>query len=73
VNGVTKEAFDNAHNDSLLIVSYDDVWGKKKYKWAMPGLFIPFQTAAGKKGIVHVIEADTVPEGSILFALKIQL
>jgi hypothetical protein len=73
VNGITAEAYHNAHHDSLLIVSYDDVWGKKKYKWAMPGLFIPFQTSAGKRGIIHVIEADTVPNGSIRFSMKIQL
>ncbi|HRZ42038.1 MAG TPA: hypothetical protein P5228_04975 [Bacteroidales bacterium] len=73
VNGVTAEMYDAAHNDSLLIVSYDDVWGKKKYKWAMPGTFIPFQTATGKKGIIRVIEADTTETGSILFSMKMQL
>lgn len=73
VNGITAEMYDGAHNDSLLIVSYDDVWGKKKYKWAMPGTYIPFQTAAGKKGIIRVIEADTTETGSILFSIKMQL
>jgi hypothetical protein len=73
INGVTEESFSNAHNDSLLIVSYDDVWGKKKYKWAYPGTYIPIQTAAGKKGIIQVIEADTVDTGTILFSLKIQM
>lgn len=71
-NGITAEKFAGAQNDSLLIVSYNDVWGKKKYKWAMPGLFIPFQTASGKKGIVKVLAADTTETGSIEFALKIQ-
>lgn len=73
VNGITSELFNKAHNDSLLIVSYDDVWGKKKYKWANPGTFIPFQTAAGKKGIINVIEADTTETGSILCSIKMQL
>jgi hypothetical protein len=73
VNGVTGESFDNAHNDSLLIVSYDDVWGKKKFKWAVDGTFIPFQTAAGKKGIIRVHQADLDTTGSILFSLKIQM
>ena len=73
VNGVTAEAFYNAHNDSLLIVSYDDVWGKKKYKWATDGLFIPFMTATGKKGIIKVHQADLDSTGSILFSLKMQM
>jgi len=73
VNGVTVEGFENAHNDSLLIVSYDDVWGKKKYKWATVGCFIPFQTATGKKGIIQVHQADLDTTGSILFSMKIQM
>lgn len=73
VNGVTEDLFEQAHNDSLLIVSYDDVWGKKKYKWANPGTFIPFQTASGKRGIIKVLAADTVETGTIKFAMKIQL
>jgi hypothetical protein len=73
VNGVTNTAFDQAHHDSLLIVSFDSVWGKKKYKWAMPGLFIPFQTAAGRRGIIRVEETDTVAKGSIVFSMKIQI
>lgn len=73
VNGITNQSFDNAHNDSLLIVSYDDVWGKKKYKWAVDGTFIPFQTTAGKKGIIKVHQADLDTTGSILFSMKIQM
>ena len=72
-NGITQELYDNAHNDSLLIVSYDDVWGKKKYKWASNNTFIPFQNSAGKKGIIKVINAEHSETGSISFSLKIQL
>lgn len=72
-NGITEELFENCHNDSLLIVSYDDVWGKKKYKWAYPGTFIPIQTSTGKKGIIKVIEAEETEYGSITFSLKIQM
>ncbi|HBS88810.1 MAG: hypothetical protein A2W91_03950 [Bacteroidetes bacterium GWF2_38_335] len=72
-NGVSAVDFVSAHNDSLLIVSYDNVWGKKKYKWAMPGTIIPFQTAGGKLGLIRVLEADTVDTGKIKFAMKIQL
>ncbi len=73
INGVTQASWEQVHNDSLLIVSYDNVWGKKKYKWAAPGTFIPFQTAAGKTGIIKVEKADTVSTGSITFSMKIQL
>lgn len=73
LNDINAASYNNAHHDSLLIVSYNDVWGKRKYKWALPNTFIPLQTAAGKKGIIHVIEADTVETGSILFSLKIQM
>ena len=72
-NGVTAELFNQAHNDSLLIVTYDDVWGKKKYKWAVAGTYIPIQTAAGKKGIIWVQEADLEETGTILFSLKLQM
>ncbi|MDD3686914.1 MAG: hypothetical protein PHE56_09130 [Bacteroidales bacterium] len=72
-NGVSAEDFENAHNDSLLIVSYDDVWGKKKYKWANAGTIIPFQTAAGKKGIVKVVSADHSETGTITFSMKVQI
>jgi hypothetical protein len=65
-------AFEACHNDSLLIVSYDDVWGKRKFKWAEPGDVIPFMTAAGKKGLIHVITADHDPAGTITFSMKIQ-
>ena len=69
---VPVSAFDACHNDSLLTVSYDDVWGKRKFKWANPGVVIPFMTSSGKKGLVRVISADNDPSGKISFALKIQ-
>lgn len=71
-NGVTQQAFADAHNDSLLIVSYDDVWGKRKYKWAVAGTFIPFMTQQGKKGLIRVIQADEQAAGIIEFEMKIQ-
>lgn len=69
---ISSSAFDAAQNDSLLIVSYHDVWGKKKFKWATAGKIIPFLTAGGKKGLIKVISADTVDTGSMEFAIKIQ-
>lgn len=64
--------FDACHNDSLLIVSYDEVWGKRKFKYAYPGVVVPFITAGGKKGLVKVITADNDPAGIISFSMKIQ-
>lgn len=69
---VPPAAFDACHNDSLLILSYDDVWGKRKFKWASPGDVIPFITAAGKKGLIKVLSADHDPAGTITFNMKIQ-
>ena len=69
---IPAEAFDQAFNDSLLIVSYDDVWGKKKFKWATNGRVIPFQTANGKFGLVKVINAEHAENGKIEFSIKIQ-
>lgn len=65
-------AYENCHNDSLLILAYDDVWGKRKFKWADPGDIIPFLTASGKKGLLKVISADHDLSGKITFSLKIQ-
>ena len=72
-NFVTNQAFDGAQNDSLLIVSYDDVWGKRKYKWANAGIIIPFMTNQGKKGLIKVIQSDHFATGIIEFEMKIQI
>lgn len=66
------DAFDEAFNDSLLIVSYDEVWGKKKFKWVQPNQVIPFKTADGKFGLVKVIDPGNSDTGIMEFALKIQ-
>lgn len=69
---ISFDAFDNAHNDSLLIVSYDPVWGKKKFKWATDGKVIPFLTAGGKLGLAKIIHADDSDAGEIEMSIKIQ-
>jgi hypothetical protein len=69
---ISAEAFDAAQNDSLLIVSYHDVWGKKKFKWATTGRIIPFLTGSGKKGLLKVVNADEFDSGTIEVAVKIQ-
>lgn len=69
---ITTADFDSAQNDSLLIVSYHDIDGKKKFRWASTNRIIPFITSGGKKGLIKVINAETVDNGSIEIALKIQ-
>jgi hypothetical protein len=69
---VPEAAYDACHNDSLLMVSYDEVWGKKKFKWAEAGDIIPFLTAKGKKGLIRVISAENSENGIITFSMKVQ-
>jgi len=69
---VPPEAFDQATNDSLLVASYDEVYGKKKYKFIAAGTVIPFKTASGKKGMVKVINTTGNETGTIELAIKIQ-
>jgi len=64
--------FDAAQNDSLIIIGYHDVWGKKKFKYATAGKIIPFITTDGKKGLVKVISAASADTGSMEIAVKIQ-
>jgi len=70
---LTAADFKNAQNDSLLIVSYHDIWGKKKFKYITAGKIIPFMTNAGKIGLIKVLRADnTDGAGMIEFEMKIQ-
>lgn len=70
---LTASDFDSAQNDSLLIVSYHDIWGKKKFKYVTAGKIIPFMTSAGKKGLIKVLHADNVDgTGRLEFSMKIQ-
>lgn len=69
---LTATDFNEAQNDSLIIVSYHPVWGKKKFRWATAGKIIPFLTAGGKMGLIHVIRADSVDTGIMEIAVKIQ-
>ncbi len=69
---ISAQAFEEADNDSLLIVSYNEVWGKKKFRWATTGRIIPFKTSTGKFGLLKVINAEYSENGKIEFAVKIQ-
>ncbi len=69
---ISPAIYEACHNDSLLIVSYDNVWGKKKFKWANPGDIIPFLTARGKLGLIRVLSCDHDATGTISFSMKVQ-
>lgn len=69
---LTAADFNSAQNDSLLIVSYHPVWGKKKFRWATTGKIIPFLTAGGKMGLIKVNRADSTDTGIMDIAVKIQ-
>ena len=69
---LTAANFNTAQNDSLLIVSYHPIWGKKKFRFATTGKIIPFLTANGKLGLIKIINAENTDSGIIEIALKIQ-
>ncbi len=69
---VSAASFDNATNDSLIVASYDEVYGKKKYKFLTVGGVVPFKTAAGKKGLVKIISTTGNETGTVECAIKIQ-
>lgn len=69
---LTSQDFNDAQNDSLLIIGYHEVWGKKKFRFVEAGKIIPFMTSKGKKGLIKVISADNYNTGSIEFDIKIQ-
>lgn len=69
---LTSSDFYSAQNDSLLIVSYHSVWGKKKFRWGTAGKIVPFQTTAGKFGLVNIVRADSSDTGIMELAIKIQ-
>jgi len=69
---ISESDFNAAQHDSLLIVSYEEVWGRKKFKWATSGKIIPFKTASGKLGLAKVIHHDDQAGGYMEIAVKIQ-
>ncbi len=72
VSKVGVDAFDAAQNDSLLIKAYDDVWGRRKYKYCLAGTVFPFKTINGKIGLVKILRSDLNETGTIDFAIKVQ-
>lgn len=71
-NLISIEQFDAATNDSLLVSAYkpDKVSGNCKYCYT--GKVIPFKTQEGKYGLIKVLKADQLNEGSMEIEIKIQ-
>jgi hypothetical protein len=69
---LTAADFNSAQNDSLLIIAYHDVWGKKKFKFATAGKIVPFLTNTGKKGLMKVNDAVSAEDGYLDVDVKIQ-
>jgi hypothetical protein len=69
---VTIAQFAAAENDSLLVAGYKPQNVSGLCKFCYTDKVIPFKTAGGKYGMVKVIRADEIGDGSIEIAVKIQ-
>jgi hypothetical protein len=69
---VNHQDFDNATNDSLLVVSFNPQSASGNCKYCFTGKIVPFRTETGKYGMIRVIHADVVPEGYMELEVKVQ-
>ena len=69
---VTHEQFDQAENDSLLVSGYKPQNVSGLCKFCYTGKVVPFKTANGKYGMVKVVRADELDNGSMEIEVKIQ-
>ncbi len=74
---ISRDAFDAAFNDSLIITNYTSATtGKRKFKMVRAGYVIPFQVtigaAAGKRGLIRIKSIQDGPEGQIIADIKVQ-
>jgi len=65
-------AFDAAVNDSLILISYDQIAGKKKAKFLAPGQIISFINAEGKIGLLKINSVNGTDAGTLDISIKIQ-
>ena len=68
----TTTDFNNIQNDSLLLVAYDEISGKRKAKNLVAGDIYSFKTAHAKYGMFSVENVTGADSGTIQFSLKIQ-
>ena len=74
---ISKEAFDVAYNDSLIITNYTSATiGKRKFKTVRAGYIIPFQVTigpnAGKRGLIKIKSVQEGADGFITADIKVQ-
>jgi hypothetical protein len=64
--------FYQAHNDSLLLTSYEPVNGKRKAKFLVPGMVIAFRNQAGKAGLLLINKVTPGSDGEVECSIKVQ-
>lgn len=69
---ITQQAFDLSTNDSLILSAYEPTAGKKKGKYALPGMVFSFKSPAGKLGLIKILEVNPLAAGSVKMTIKIQ-
>lgn len=69
---LTPNDFNLSSNDSLALVSYEPVNGKRKAKNLEKGMVIAFRNQAGRAGLILVKEVIPGTDGKIECAIKIQ-
>ncbi|HNW70486.1 MAG TPA: hypothetical protein PKI01_08800 [Bacteroidales bacterium] len=68
----TTADFNNIQNDSLLLVAYDEINGKRKAKNLVAGDVYSFKTTHAKYGMFAVESVTGADSGTIQFSLRIQ-
>ncbi len=68
----TSADFVNIQNDSLLLVAYDEINGKRKAKNLVPGDVYAFKTTYPKYGMFVVDQVTGSDSGTIKFSIKMQ-
>lgn len=69
---LTGSDFNAAHNDSLLLVTYEPVNGKRKAKNLEAGMVVAFRNHSGRTGLLLVKQRIPGSNGNIECAIKVQ-
>ena len=69
---LTVPDFNNSHNDSLILFTYNDIIAKKKAKYLAQNSIYAFKSQTGKLGLIKVNSVDAGTTGSVSLSIKIQ-
>lgn len=72
LSDVTKEEFDHATNDSLLIAAYGQSDGNRKAKNLQSGKIFSFKNEDGKVGLFLVNSISGTDDGNVSISIKVQ-